>query len=183
MAYVETAKTSHISGLRNCGHTRMVLGYGKSQYASQGRPTCTAGKIPALATAKSVIASAKRLIELRHDWRSNKRMAEIRVPAWPIPIHQTKLTMAKPHPIGMVTPQMPTPLRKRYPRAKSSIMVAMKAMPKPINHPLVAGRVRTIALIFSVTVPKVWPGSMTGARWISVDVLYCSGILSKFHRG
>ena len=26
VAYVETAKTSHTSGLRNCGHTFMVLG-------------------------------------------------------------------------------------------------------------------------------------------------------------
>ena len=42
------------------------------------------------------MASAKRLIELRHDCRSRSRMAEIRVPAWPIPIHQTKLTMANP---------------------------------------------------------------------------------------
>ena len=31
------------------------------------------------------------------------------VPAWPIPIHQTKLTMAKPHPTGALTPQMPMP--------------------------------------------------------------------------
>ena len=38
-------------------------------------------------------------------------MAEIKVPAWPIPIHQTKLTMANPHPMGMVTPQMPMPFR------------------------------------------------------------------------
>jgi hypothetical protein len=37
-------------------------------------------------------------------------------------------------------------------------MVIMKAMPKPMNQPLVAGRVRTMALIFSVTVPKVWQG-------------------------
>ena len=72
-----------------------------------------AGKIPAQATANSVMASAKRLIELRHDWRSSKRMAEISVPAWPIPIHQTKLTMAKPQPMGMVMPQMPMPLRNR----------------------------------------------------------------------
>src|SRR4028119_646437 len=31
VAYVETAKTSHISGLRNCGQSPIVLGYGKSQ--------------------------------------------------------------------------------------------------------------------------------------------------------
>ena len=68
--------------------------------------------------------------------------------------------------------------------ANSIIMVSMKAMPKPMNHPLVAGRVSTMALIFSVTVPKVWPGSMTGARSSSVLDLYCSGIcLAKFLRG
>ncbi len=31
VAYVETAKTSHTSGLRNCGHTPMLLGYGNIQ--------------------------------------------------------------------------------------------------------------------------------------------------------
>src|SRR5580704_5746635 len=55
-------------------------------------------------------------------------------------------------------------------------MVSMKKTPKPMNHPFEAGRVSTIELIFSVTVPKVWPGSMTGARSRSVDDLYCSGI-------
>jgi len=37
--------------------------------------------MPAAATAKRVMASAKRLIELRHDWRNSNRMAEIKVPA------------------------------------------------------------------------------------------------------
>src|SRR5580700_11286747 len=100
-----------MSGLRNCGHTPIVLGMGNSQYASHGRPTWIAGKIPAQATANSVMASAKRLMELRHDCRSNKRIAEIRVPAWPMPIHQTKLTMANPQPMEMFTPQMQTPFR------------------------------------------------------------------------
>ena len=57
-------------------------------------------------------------------------------------------------------------------------MVSMKQMPKPMNQPFEAGRVRTIALIFSVTVPKVCPGSMTGALRSIAD-LYCSGILSE----
>ena len=48
------------------------------------------------------MASAKRLMELRQVCRSSSRMAEISVPAWPIPIHQTKLTMAKPHAHGNV---------------------------------------------------------------------------------
>jgi hypothetical protein len=63
------------------------------------------------------MASAKRLMELRHDWRSNKRMAEISVPAWPIPIHQTKLTMAKPQPMGMVDAPNADAFQEKYPMA------------------------------------------------------------------
>src|SRR5580704_15569293 len=58
---------------------------------------CRRGNIPAHMTAKIVIASANRLIEVRHFWCSRRRIAEISVPAWPIPIHQTKLTMANPN--------------------------------------------------------------------------------------
>src|SRR5919108_5677228 len=112
--YVETAKTSQIKGLRNCGHTPMVSGKGKSQYAANhGRPVCRIGKRAAHMTAKMVIASAKRLMELRHLCLSSSRMAEIRVPAWPIPIHQTKLTMANPQATGTFTPQIPIPLTNR----------------------------------------------------------------------
>src|SRR5688572_29599976 len=38
----------------------------------------------------------------------------------------------------------------------------MKAMPNPNHHPRPVFRVRTIALILSVTDPNVWPGAMTG---------------------
>jgi hypothetical protein len=41
-----------------------------------------------------VMASAKRLMEVRHFCWKSSRMAEIRVPAWPMPIHQTKLMMS-----------------------------------------------------------------------------------------
>ncbi len=47
------------------------------------------GKMPAIVTAKIVIASAKRLIEARHCWRMISSIEEISVPALPIPIHQT----------------------------------------------------------------------------------------------
>src|SRR5437764_15431820 len=107
VAYVENAKTSDTGGLRNCGHTLIVLGYGKSQYASQGRPRWSSGNMPAQATANSVMASAKRLMELRQRWLSSSRMAEIRVPAWPIPIHQTKFVMSQAHMTGVRFPQMP----------------------------------------------------------------------------
>ena len=53
-------------------------------------------------TAKIVIASAKRLIPVRQFWRKRKRMAEISVPAWPIPTQKTKLTMPKPQPTGII---------------------------------------------------------------------------------
>jgi len=69
--------------------------------------------MPAQATAKSVMASAKRLIDVRHCWRSRSRIAEISVPAWPMPIHQTKLVMSKAQPTGMLLPQMPMPLTNK----------------------------------------------------------------------
>src|SRR4029434_9981292 len=82
--YVETANTSQISGLRNCGHNPIVLGYGKRhENASHGRPVWSSGNIAAHATANNVIASAKRLIDVRHCWRNSSRIAEISVPAGP----------------------------------------------------------------------------------------------------
>src|SRR6266498_2634213 len=54
--------------------------------------------MPAHATANNVIASAKRLIDVRQSCRSNSRNALMNVPAWPMPIHQTKLMMANPQP-------------------------------------------------------------------------------------
>ena len=103
-----------MSGLRNCGHTSIVFGYGNSQYtASHGRPVCSIGNNAAQATANSVIASAKRLIDVRHVCLKSSRIAEISVPAWPMPIHHTKLMMAKPQPTGMLMPQMPVPTNSR----------------------------------------------------------------------
>src|SRR5579875_2968435 len=105
--YVDTANTSHSSGLRGCGHNHIEFGYGNSQYASHGRPKCSTGNMPAQATANSVIASEKRLIDVRQSCLSRNKIAEISVPAWPIPIHHTKLTIANPQPTGILTAQMP----------------------------------------------------------------------------
>src|SRR3954452_19970813 len=113
VAYVETANTSQISGLLNCGQMFIVFGYGNSQYASQGRPVWNNGKMPAHATANSVIASAKRLIEVRHVCLRSRRIAEMSVPAWPMPIHQTKLVMSNAQPTGTLLPQMPIPFVTR----------------------------------------------------------------------
>ena len=60
--------------------------------------------MPAQATAKSVIASAARLMPVRHCWRKRKRTAEMSVPAWPMPIQKTKLMMNEPQPTGWFTP-------------------------------------------------------------------------------
>ena len=68
---------------------------------------------PAQATANSVIASANRLIDVRHSCFNSSRIAEISVPAWPIPIHQTKLTIANPHIDRLLMPQIPTPRTSR----------------------------------------------------------------------
>ena len=67
------------------------------------------GKIPAQATANSVIASAARLMPVRHCWRKRYRTAEISVPAWPMPIQKTKLMMNEPQPTGWLTPAIPMP--------------------------------------------------------------------------
>src|ERR1039457_1766759 len=73
--------------------------------------------MPAQATAKMVMASAKRLMELRHCWLSSSRMAEISVPAWPIPTHQTKLVISQAHMVGPRRPHTPSPLVNSSPTA------------------------------------------------------------------
>src|SRR5205807_295165 len=106
-------------------------------------------------TANNVMASAKRLMELRQDCFSRNKMAEMSVPAWPIPIHQTKLTMANPQPMGMLMPQIPTPLVNSQPMAIVINAVKPKESAKPKYQPKEVGRVRTMELILSVTDPKV----------------------------
>ena len=89
----------------------MTSGYGNSQYANHGRPRWSSGNSPACMTAKIVIASVNRLIELRQLFCSSRsRIAEMNVPAWPIPIHQTKLMIANAHATGMLLPHTPMPL-------------------------------------------------------------------------
>ena len=117
--------------------------------------------MPAQTTAKIVIASAKRLIELRQLCLNKSRIAEISVPAWPMPIHQTKLMIAKPQATGCVMPQMPTPSRKSQVSATISIVASAPPTPKMANHPSGVSGVSTMRAIFSVTDRKVCPGAMT----------------------
>src|SRR6266568_4866809 len=119
------------------------------------------GNMPAHTTAKIVIASANRLIELRQPCLNNSRIAEINVPAWPIPIHQTKLIIANPQATGCVIPQMPTPTRNSQHTAVSSMVATAPATPKKANQPSGVCGVSTMREIFSVTDLKVWPGPIT----------------------
>ena len=92
------------------GQIALVFGIGARNHAYHTLPTWMAGKIPAQTTANRVIASAARLIEVRHFWRVRKSTAEIRVPAWPMPIQNTKFVMSQAQPLGWFSPQTPTPL-------------------------------------------------------------------------
>jgi hypothetical protein len=63
------------------GHIDIWFGIGKHQYKSQMRPTWMVGYRSAQITAKIVIASEKRLIDVRHFCLNRKSTAEISVPA------------------------------------------------------------------------------------------------------
>ena len=68
------------------------------------------GKSPAWITEKMVMASAERLIAILHFCRNSSSTAEIRVPAWPIPTHQTKLVMSQAQLTVRFRPQVPIPV-------------------------------------------------------------------------
>ena len=120
--------------------------------------------MPAQATANSVIASAKRLIEVRHVCWSSSRIAEISVPAWPMPIHQTKFVMSNAQPTGMLMPQMPMPLTTRYDeRHQQQAGQQRRPMSNARYQPIGVRWVRTMELILSVTEANVCPGAITMA--------------------
>jgi len=111
--------------------------------------------MPAHATANNVIASEKRLMEVRQSCFKSSRMAEISVPACPMPIHHTKLTMANPQATGITIPQIPTPRTNSHVTATMRRFTRKNAHAKPMN---ICGGVfknglKTTPPISSVTVP------------------------------
>jgi hypothetical protein len=68
------------------------------------------GNIVAHITAKIVMASEKREIALRHRALKSSRIAEIKVPACPIPTQNTKFMMSKAQATGILFPQTPIPV-------------------------------------------------------------------------
>ena len=56
-------------------------------------------------------------------------MAEIKVPAWPIPIQNTKFVMSQPQKTGLLFPHTPIPVVTRYvnmPKSMSVIRLVME---------------------------------------------------------
>src|SRR6202789_311656 len=127
--------------------------------------------MPAQHTAKIVIASANRLIELRHVCLNKRRIAEISVPAWPIPIHHTKLIIANPHAPGIVTPQIPTPFRNSHVQPTTSPVATPAATISPKNHPSGVFDVSTMPAIFCVIDLKLCPGAMTAYSPVTGSII------------
>ena len=90
-------------------------------------------------TAKMVIASAARLIEVRHFWRKRKRIAEMSVPACPIPTQNTKFVMSHAQPTGTLSPQTPIPSQKSHetamPSSPRSVREGKKKNHQPLDRP------------------------------------------------
>ena len=104
------AAKSHDRALRKLGKISLELGRGTMNQAIQTRPMWIITYSPAQATAKSVMASAARFRLDRHFWRNRKRIAEIKVPAWPMPTQKTNVPMGSPQPTVLFMPQMPRPV-------------------------------------------------------------------------
>ncbi len=85
------AKKSQTSGDRKFGQISRSLGYGNSQNASHGRPRWMIGNIAPIISAKTVITSAQRVTGRRQPASTRRRIAEMSVPAWLMPIQNTKL--------------------------------------------------------------------------------------------
>jgi hypothetical protein len=91
------------------------------------------------------------LIEVRQSCLRSSRIAEISVPAWPIPIHQTKLMMSNAQPTGWLLPQMPMPFNSSQPTDTISPFNSRNAMKKTMYQGIGCRPRSTTLEIFSVT--------------------------------
>ena len=90
-------------------------------------------------------------------------MAEISVPAWPIPIHQTKLMIGNAQPTGWLVPQMPIPFATSQTIVNSSSCATMNAIAKPMNQWNGVRFFSVTSPILSLTLPNVWsPSTIAG---------------------
>ena len=123
------------------------------------------------------MASANRLMELRHFWFSSNRIAEIKVPAWPIPIHHTKLVMAKPHITGVRKPQIPGPSTNSRAVEIAKIPNSASPKPKPRNQKGGVRLVCTTLAIWSVMVLNVYPGAIISCGSGFSITTFCSSAM------
>jgi len=110
-------------------------------------------------TANKVIASANLFMDVRHFCRKRNNMADINVPAWPMPTQKTKFTIAHPQPTGTLTPQTPIPSQIRY-KIMPSINNIIELEIVMATYHIFGVFVSESLLIFSVTPEKV------GFPWI-----------------
>ena len=110
---MDTANTSQSSGDLKFCQMALAFGIGARNQTIHTRPTWKAGNKPAHITAKIVMASAARFTDVRHFWRVRNKMADMRVPAWPIPIQNTKLVMSQAQSTWLLRPQAPMPVMTR----------------------------------------------------------------------
>ena len=89
-------------------------------------------------------------------------MAEISVPAWPMPIHQTKLMMSNAQPTGTLLPQMPMPFARSQTSATLRPMSSMNAIAVIGNHTSGVCFVSTMPVSLSVIEAYVCPDARTG---------------------
>src|SRR6266851_4353299 len=61
-------------------------------------------------------------------------MAEMSVPAWPIPTQKTKFVMSNAQPTLLLSPQMPMPWLKRNATIAARFATAASASAKQIHH-------------------------------------------------
>ena len=100
-------------------------------------------------TANTVMASEPRLIEVLHFCFRRHRIAEIRVPACPIPIQNTKLTIAHPQLTGLLFPHSPTPEETRTSKP-IPVKLAIEREKMKHHHHQAGGFASTIPQILSV---------------------------------
>src|SRR5690606_15891521 len=132
---------------------------------------CINGKEAAQITAKIVMASAARLIDIRHFCRNSKRIAEISVPACPIPTHQTKLVISQAQPTVLFNPHRPIPCHKSMhmqytPKASNESETAMA-----MYHSF-AGFLSICMLISYETSFAVLPPVTSGSRTEEVTCIF-----------
>src|SRR6266511_1443566 len=88
--YVEMAKKSHRIG---DGHRP----YRRTFSMRSGRPRSMMGNRTPTDSATTVMNSAIRVMGVRHPALLTRRIAEMSVPAWLIPMKKTKLLRYRPH--------------------------------------------------------------------------------------